>query len=208
MERNAPLRETHDASVSCVSDRHTIAGSTVHETERRRLFDEVFLPHLAQAFRLARWLAGNNADAEDIVQEASLRAFRGIHGFGGINAKAWALTVTRNTAYSWLTKNRPRCGYFRRGSRPSGSSAARATARKRFKHRDPRNDYAFARRCRCRPGRDCGTSGSVPEIIVLRELQDLNYREIAEITNVPLGTVMSRLARARQMLLHALGSLP
>ena len=70
-------------------------------------FAEVFLPHLVDAFRLARWLSGSRIDAEDIVQEASLRAFKGIRGFSGGDPRAWTLTIVRNTSYSWLTKNRP-----------------------------------------------------------------------------------------------------
>ena len=68
-------------------------------------FAEVFLPHLVDAFRLARWLSGSRIDAEDIVQEASLRAFKGIRGFGGGDPRAWTLTIVRNTSYSWLAKN-------------------------------------------------------------------------------------------------------
>ena len=71
-------------------------------------FDEIFLPYLPEAYRLAQWLSGNASDAEDIVQEAAIRAFRGIKGFGAVNARAWSLTIVRNTALSWLTKNRPR----------------------------------------------------------------------------------------------------
>ena len=76
------------------------------------MFDEVFLPHMAEAYRLAQWLTGNSYDAEDVVQDAALRAFRGIKGFGAVNARAWSLTIVRNTAYSWLTKNRPKAVVF------------------------------------------------------------------------------------------------
>ncbi len=82
--------------------------SVVQNNDERSTFDEVFLPHMPEAFRLARWLAGNASDAEDIVQEAAIRAFRGVKSFGAINARAWSLTIVRNTALSWLTKNRPR----------------------------------------------------------------------------------------------------
>ena len=69
-------------------------------------FASVVLPHLADAYALARWLTGNRADAEDVVQEACLRAFRGISGFTGLNARAWLLTIVRHAAYTWLGKNR------------------------------------------------------------------------------------------------------
>ena len=76
------------------------------------MFDEVFLPHMAEAYRLAKWLTGNANDAEDVVQEAALRAFRGIKSFGAVNARAWSLTIVRNTAHSWLMKNRPKAVVF------------------------------------------------------------------------------------------------
>src|ERR1700760_5141890 len=82
--------------------------SVVQNKDDRNAFDEIFLPYMSEAYRLAQWLSGNASDAEDIVQEAAIRAFRGIKGFGAVNARAWSLTIVRNTALSWLTKNRPR----------------------------------------------------------------------------------------------------
>src|SRR5258705_9988841 len=84
----------------------------VQNKDERAVFDEVFLPHMAEAYRLARWLTGNAYDAEDVVQDAALRAFRGIKSFGAVNARAWSLTIVRNTAYSWLVKNRPKAVVF------------------------------------------------------------------------------------------------
>src|SRR6202047_187126 len=84
----------------------------VQTKDDRAVFDEVFLPHMAEAYRLAQWLTGNSYDAEDVVQDAALRAFRGIKSFGAINARAWSLTIVRNTAYSWLMKNRPKAVVF------------------------------------------------------------------------------------------------
>src|ERR1700724_4218794 len=84
----------------------------VQNQDERALFNEVFLPHMAEAYRLAQWLTGNSYDAEDVVQDAALRAFRGIKSFGAVNARAWSLTIVRNTAYSWLTKNRPKAVVF------------------------------------------------------------------------------------------------
>lgn len=72
------------------------------------LFGDIFLPHLPEAYRLARWLTGNAADAEDVVQDAAVRAFRSIRAFGDGNARAWSLKIVRNTAYSWMLKNRPK----------------------------------------------------------------------------------------------------
>jgi RNA polymerase sigma factor (sigma-70 family) len=177
----------------------------VNEKDKRKLFGEVFLPHLVQAYRLARWLTGNAADAEDVVQEASLRAFRGIAGFGGINARAWALTVVRNTAYSWLLKNRPAGVVFtddldhaeqERIEQPvegEGAGTPESVLLARADAEEVRGAIA-------------ALPAPFREVIVLRELHELNYREIAEITQSPIGTVMSRLARARRMLVAALGN--
>ncbi len=88
------------------------ATPIVQNRDDRAVFDEVFLPHMAEAYSLARWLTGNASDAEDVVQDAALRAFRGIRGFGAVNARAWSLTIVRNTAYSWLMKNRPKSVVF------------------------------------------------------------------------------------------------
>src|ERR1700760_2986733 len=84
----------------------------VQNKDERATFDEVFLPHMAEAYRLAQWLTGSASDAEDIVQDAALRAYRGIKTFGTVNARAWSLTIVRNTAYSWLMKNRPKAVVF------------------------------------------------------------------------------------------------
>src|SRR6202051_2915161 len=84
----------------------------VPNKDERAAFDEVFLPHMAEAYRLAQWLTGNASDAEDVVQDAALRAFRGIKNFGAVNARAWSLTIVRNTAFSWLMKNKPKTVVF------------------------------------------------------------------------------------------------
>jgi RNA polymerase sigma factor (sigma-70 family) len=183
-------------------------GQAVDDKDKRKLFDEVFLPHLVQAYRLARWLTGNAADAEDVVQEASLRAFRGIAGFGGINARAWALSVVRNTAYTWLLKNRSASVVFtedldgaeqERLARPAAEGQGAGTPESLLLARADVEEVRGAIATLPAPFR---------EVIVLRELQELNYRDIAEITNVPIGTVMSRLSRARQMLVAALRKTP
>ena len=208
MQLAAPSPQKRSTSVPRVlpEQREQMASrKNVDEAERRRLFDEVFLPHLAQAFRLARWLAGNSADAEDIVQEASLRAFRGIQNFSGISARAWSLTITRNTAYSWLLKNRPAAVVF--------AEDLGREEKERLEHPEARGAAALTPETALLSRADAeevrAEIAALPapfkEVIVLRELNDLSYREIAEITGSPLGTVMSRLARAREMLMHRLG---
>jgi RNA polymerase sigma-70 factor (ECF subfamily) len=193
------------ASIETVGVKPT-SEIAVDESERRRLFNEVFLPHLAQAFRLARWLAGNNADAEDIVQEASLRAYRGIHGFGGINARAWTLTITRNTAYSWLLKNRPAAVVFTEDL--DHDEKARLENPQENDHETSTPETVLLSRTDTETVRAAIDALPPPfkEVIVLREMQDLSYREIAEIIGAPVGTIMSRLSRAREILSQAIRS--
>src|SRR5215471_18756254 len=163
-------------------------------------FAEVFLPHLDDAFRLARWITGNRADAEDIVQEASLRALKGIRTFGGGNMRAWALTIVRNTSYSWLAKNRPSAVVL--------TEDLDQTARDRLDQspameRTP--EAALIAKVEAEEIRKAMATLPVPfrEVLVLREIHGLDYRAIAEIAELPVGTVMSRLARARRKLLDA-----
>jgi RNA polymerase sigma-70 factor (ECF subfamily) len=174
-------------------------------SDERTRFANVVLPHLGDAYALARWLTRNDSDAEDVVQEACLRAFRGIAGFGDVNARAWVLSIVRNTAFTWLKKHRdPRLvavenielvevpvpeqdgGPFAGPSSPEASLIERADA--------ARLEAAI---------------GALPEefreTLVLRDVQGLDYRAIAEVTGVPIGTVMSRLARARRRLMAQLG---
>jgi RNA polymerase sigma-70 factor (ECF subfamily) len=173
-------------------------------TDERTRFANVVLPHLGDAYALARWLARNDSDAEDIVQEACLRAFRGIGGFGDINARGWVLSIVRNTAYTWLKRHRdPKLVAVERveevehaadtsidwGSAPASPEAAlieRADA--------TRLEAAIT-----------ALPIEFRETLVLREVEGLDYRTIAQVTGVPIGTVMSRLARARRRLMVELG---
>jgi RNA polymerase sigma factor (sigma-70 family) len=86
---------------------HPLRGERVNGEDDQTRFARIVLPHLTDAYALARWLTGNGTDAEDVVQDACLRAFRGMSGFREGNARAWILTIVRHTAYSWLSKNRP-----------------------------------------------------------------------------------------------------
>src|SRR6202166_5035706 len=177
----------------------------VPNKDERAAFDEVFLPHMAEAYRLAQWLTGSASGAEDIVQEAALRAFRGIKNFGAVNARAWSLTIVRNTAFSWLTKNKPRTVVF--------LNDLSATEQQELEHEGPHGarvetpeeitllkaDAAEVQKALAQ------LPAQFREVIVLREINQMNYRDIAEITNVPIGTVMSRLSRGRQLLMALLG---
>jgi RNA polymerase sigma-70 factor (ECF subfamily) len=170
------------------------------EDDRAR-FARIVAPHLDDAYALARWLARDRADADDILQEACIRAFRAIDGFAGGSARAWILAIVRNTAFTWLKQNRAQglvglddLGAGERlhaeqggnGSEPSPTPEAELIA------------SADAQQL-------TQLIGALPiefrETLVLRDIQGLNYREIAQITGAPLGTVMSRLARARQRLI-------
>lgn len=177
------------------------------DEENRAQFDRVVLPHLGDAFAFARWLAGDRTDAEDIFQEACLRAFRAIGTFSGGNARAWLLTIVRRTAYSWLEKNRSRMQV----AMDDLNSEERALA-ERGGDRDSLNRATpeaelIAKADATRLGE---AISALPlefrETFVLREIQGLDYRAIAEVTATPLGTVMSRLARARHRLTDTLGT--
>jgi RNA polymerase sigma factor (sigma-70 family) len=173
-------------------------------TDERTRFANVVLPHLGDAYALARWLARNDSDAEDIVQEACLRAFRGIAGFGDINARGWVLSIVRNTAYTWLKRHRdPKMVAV--DSVEEVEHAADASVDWASAPASP--EAALIERADL--GRLEAAIAELPiefrETLVLREVEGLDYRTIAEVTGVPIGTVMSRLARARRRLMVQLG---
>jgi RNA polymerase sigma-70 factor (ECF subfamily) len=180
-----------------------VGGVRVSGEDDKNRFARVVLPHLGDAFALARWLTGDRADAEDVVQDACLRALRGIAGFSGGNARAWVLTIVRHTAYTWLGKNRPaalvvtddleaveRAQFSRGRAEPSETPEAALIA----KADAARLESAIQK-----------LPPPFRETLVLRDLQGLDYKEIAKVTGVPIGTVMSRLARARGRLMTMLG---
>jgi RNA polymerase sigma factor (sigma-70 family) len=164
-------------------------------------FAAVVVPHLDDAFGLARWLTGNRADAEDVVQDASLRAYRAIATFAGGNARAWVLTIVRHTAYTWLRRNRSASllvvddleAVERAQVNPTDPEHATPETALIAKADAARLEAAIA-----------DLPAPFKETLVLRDIQGLDYREIAAITEVPIGTVMSRLARARRRLVARL----
>lgn len=157
-------------------------------------FEEVILPHLDSAYNLARWLTRNEHDAEDVVQEACLRAFRYFPTFNGDRAKGWLLTVVRNSCYNWMDATRPT-----KNSVEFDENIFTPT------HREPdaervllqNDDAASVRKALAT------LSPTFREVLVLREIEDLSYKEIAAITGMPMGTVMSTLSRARHRLREA-----
>lgn len=177
------------------------AGRTrgaLEKDQPAQLFRETVLPHLADALALARWLAGNHSDAEDIVQESCVRALKGIDGFQGGSSKAWVLAIVRNTAFSWLAKHRSKA-LIMVGDLADIDAAAQAV--------DPGNaDQATNPEAELIRQADARTVeaglAELPlpfrEVMVLRDINGLSYKEIAQLLSLPIGTVMSRLARARQ----------
>src|SRR5436190_1158079 len=161
-------------------------------------FRSVVMPHIDDAYRFAHWLTGNRTDAEDVVQDASLRAFRAIRDFAGGSARSWLLSIVRNTAYSWLRKNRP--------TTVVTVEDLEAVELKHANRSDPGGETpeaALIAKADAEQIRMAIAALPSPfrETLVLRDIEGLDYREIAEATEVPIGTVMSRLARARRRLI-------
>jgi RNA polymerase sigma-70 factor (ECF subfamily) len=158
-------------------------------------FDQLILPHLDAAHNLARWLIGNDRDAEDVTQEACLRAFKFFSGFRGGDARAWLLTIVRRTTWTWLRSNRRHEEAIEfdeelHGGQDTGPTPEAALTRA--------GDVEAVRQA------IAALPALFREIIVLRELEGCSYKEIADIAGVPIGTVMSRLTRARRQLQTAL----
>ena len=173
--------------------------------DERAAFDEVFLPHMAEAYRLAQWLTGNASDAEDVVQDAALRAFRGIKNFGAVNARAWSLTIVRNTAFNWLMKNKPKTVVFMNDLSAAEQQELEHEGLQGTRIETPEEIALFKADAEEVQKALAQLPPQFREVIVLREISQMNYRDIAEITNVPIGTVMSRLSRGRQLLIALLG---
>jgi RNA polymerase sigma-70 factor (ECF subfamily) len=161
-------------------------------------FEQAVLPHLDAAYNLARWLMRNEQDAQDVAQEAYLRAFRFFPGFRGGDARAWLMKIVRNTCYTWLQVNRPLQdaaefdeNVFSPDSRVPNpeevvlQNDSAALLRKALEKLPPNSR----------------------EVLILRELEGMSYKEIADITGMPVGTVMSSLSRARGRLRQALTGL-
>jgi RNA polymerase sigma-70 factor (ECF subfamily) len=154
-------------------------------------FERAILPHLDAAYNLARWLTRNDHDAEDVVQEAYLRAFQFFGGFHGTDGRSWLLTIIRNTCYTWLQKNR--------GHQPT-TTFDEAVHSMDAGAADPKELLIQGEDKQLLRDALEELSAEFREILVLRELEGFSYKEIAAIAGIPVGTVMSRLARARERL--------
>jgi RNA polymerase sigma factor (sigma-70 family) len=167
----------------------------------RRRFNEMVLPHLDDAYGLARWLTGNRTDAEDVVQDACMRALASLETAVVEQPRAWVLTIVRNTTFTWLAKNRPKALVLI--GDPQLLEAATA-------HRDSAPDPEEALIAAADESALKSAIQALPhifrEVIVMRDINGMSYREIAAAIGAPQGTVMSRLARARAQLVEKLGS--
>jgi RNA polymerase sigma-70 factor (ECF subfamily) len=158
-------------------------------------FEAVVLPHLPAAYNLARWLMRNDQDAEDVVQEAYLRAFKFFTGYRGGDSRTWLLTIVRNTCYSWLQRNR---------SRELTVSIDEAQEDLTIDFANP--ELRLVRNADALMVREALAELPLEfrEVMVMRELEELSYKEIAAVADLPIGTVMSRLARGRKRLYSVL----
>jgi RNA polymerase sigma factor (sigma-70 family) len=159
-------------------------------------FEQVLLPHLDAAHNLARWLMHREHDAEDVVQEAYLRAFKAFAQFQGDEARCWLLTIVRNTCYTWLARNRERAAAA--SFDEELHDVATYASNPEMALQECMDRGALARAIQ-------DLSVEFREVFILRELEGLSYQQIAEVAQLPVGTVMSRLARARLQLVRALG---
>jgi RNA polymerase sigma-70 factor (ECF subfamily) len=182
-------------------------GADLSEKALAECFSEVVLPHLGDALALARWLTGNAADAEDVVQEACVKAHAGISGYAGGNARAWLLTIVRNTAYTWMSRNRPR-GMLAVGDLGDLDEIAAAHGTSLPDEDGPEASLIARADTAALEAAIAALPQPFRETLVLRDINGLSYREIAAMLGVPMGTVMSRLARARGLLVSALGRAP
>jgi RNA polymerase sigma-70 factor (ECF subfamily) len=163
----------------------------VDDEDKQARFDALVMPHLDAAYNLARWLTGNEHDAQDVTQEACLRAFKFLDGFRGGNSRSWLLSIVRNTGYTWLKRNR-RSDLSTSIDEQMETLEDTSVVPDRLLFRE--DDHELLQRA----------LEELPpefrEVLILRELEELSYKEIALITQLPIGTVMSRLARGRKQL--------
>ena len=156
-----------------------------------RRFEELVVPHLDAAYNLARWLARDAHDAEDVVQDACVRALKYMGSLRASGARAWFLTIVRHAFYDWLGRNRPTELIQEDGA--DGEVAMDRGA-------DPALSVVHKAEARVLADAVAALPLQYREVLILRELEEMSYREIAHVVDIPIGTVMSRLARARSLL--------
>jgi len=171
--------------------RDRASNAEIDEASRLKLFEEIILPHLNAAYNLARWLTRNEDDAQDVVQEAYLRAFRFFDGYKGGDGKSWLLAVVRNTCFTWLRHEQ------REMTNEPFDETAHSSNRQASSQEEKlvdASEMTVLRNCIEMLPLD------FREVLVMRELEEMSYRQISAITCLPIGTVMSRLSRARKRL--------
>ncbi len=166
--------------------------TTEKDVSRPSRLETEVLPHLDAAYNLARWLARDPHDAEDVVQEACVRALRYLHSLRSGNGKAWFLTIVRHAFYDWVERNRPVEVVRDADEVLEGAVDPEAV--------DPQQTAIRSSDARALAEALAGLPLQFREVVILRELEDLSYSEIATVVGIPVGTVMSRLARGRAML--------
>ena len=174
--------------------------TSLSEQSKARRFQEIVLPHLHAAYNLARWLTRSDQDAEDVAQEACMRAFKFFDSFRGGEGRTWLLAIVRNTTFTWLKENRDP-GLTTPFDEEFHSLADTQSA-EAFEQPSNNPETILLKGEARRLLNEALESLPLEfrEVLVLRELEDLSYKEIANVTGIPIGTVMSRLARGRKML--------
>ena len=172
--------------------KNTMVSKPSPQDDNHARFSKLVLPHLADAYALAYRITGSHADADDALQEACLRAFRAVGDVADNSARPWVMTIMRNTAYTWIRKNRPTAVFAVDDLEGIEVAQTEPVASDSEKTVIAKSDMETSIAALPDPFR---------ETVILRNLHGLSYREIAERTNVPIGTVMSRLARARSRFL-------
>lgn len=170
-------------------------GLRVTDSWQKQRFMEVVASNLDDGLSLARWLTGSKDDADDVTQEAAIRAFKAIGSFHGTSGRAWFLAIVRNTAFSWVKRNRP-------------ALIVAVDDEAQAEWPDPAPDPEAAAISKADQDMVRRAIDALPlayrEVIVLREIEQLSYQDIATVTELPVGTVMSRLSRARGRLMALL----
>ena len=166
-------------------------GDLVHAHTTRAQFEQCIMPHLAAAYNLARWLTRHEQDAEDVVQEAYLRAYKFFGNFHGGDSRAWLLTIVRNTCYTWLRQHRAH--ELMEEFDETLHDVVRADVNPETLLLHDAQQQLLRQALEALPV-------AFREVVIMRDLEGLSYKDIASITDLPVGTVMSRLARARTRL--------
>jgi len=165
------------------------------DTDKFERFEDAVLPHLDAAYNLARWLMRDDHEAQDAVQDACVRALRFFSGFHGGDGRVWLLSIVRNTCFSRMRSRRPHQGDMEFDEQAHGIDDEAANPERLLLR--SRDEAALRRALEALPP-------EFREVIVMRELEGLSYKEIADVAELPIGTVMSRLARARKRLAYEL----